>query len=779
MPFMKKLLLIVIALTQILTTQGQSFHDFGFKRSTGISVVHNGTDTLDLPWVGGLNSVHFNQIDLNFDGVKDLVVFDKHGERLLTFLNNGQPGVEGWVYAPEYEKAFPKIYSWLQLRDYDCDGKEDIFAYGFGGIRVYRNTGDSVNGLSFQLKTYLLNSLQNGMLINILVTDMDYPAIDDIDGDGDLDLLCFFGLGAYVEYHKNYSKETQGNCELLDFRLEENCWGYFAESAFSNSLVLNLPCPWKSEPDPLKQIKHTGSTMQLIDLDSNGLMDLLLGDTDYLNIKSLINGGTVDSAHIVSQDTLFPSYNTPVDVASIPVASYFDADNDGHKDLVFAPFESRLNIPSNWENIWFYKNSGNSPNLVFNKVSTSFMQDRMVDVGAGAHPAIVDYNGDSLLDIIVGNYGYLDTFWYSFGNLECQFNATLALYKNTGTASDPVFTLIDRDFCNLSQYGYTFIRPTFADLDNDGDLDMIIGDQLGKIHRFTNTAGAGNPMSLTLAQSDILATNVGLYASPQLIDLDRDGKHDLVFGTRNTIWYDQFGNLLGKKSTLQYWRNTGSLSSPAFTRMSDSLGGVDATDTLWNTQFGYAVPAFFDDSLGQRHLYLGSVNGNIYHYKNIDNNLGGTFTRTDTVFFMVNDSVPEKVWVGIHASPALADLNSDGYIDLVIGNFSGGLNLFMGTTAPPIGVSVEDPEPKPLEVRIYPNPASHWVRLEIETGEHASHSRVLLIDLSGRTLREFQITEAATDINLEGLSSGVYLVRVISGEGAQARSRTLKLVLRH
>jgi hypothetical protein len=41
-----------------------------------------------------------------------------------------------------------------------------------------------------------------------LVTNVDYPAIFDIDNDGDLDILTFWGLGSFMELHQNMSVET-------------------------------------------------------------------------------------------------------------------------------------------------------------------------------------------------------------------------------------------------------------------------------------------------------------------------------------------------------------------------------------------------------------------------------------------------------------------------------------------------------------------------------------------------------------------------------------------
>src|ERR1035437_2758241 len=79
------------------------------------------------PWIGGLNNCQFGSIDLDMDGKKDLVIFDRHGYKILPFLNKGGVGEIKYEYAPQYASAFPKMEHWFQLVDYDGDGKEDIF----------------------------------------------------------------------------------------------------------------------------------------------------------------------------------------------------------------------------------------------------------------------------------------------------------------------------------------------------------------------------------------------------------------------------------------------------------------------------------------------------------------------------------------------------------------------------------------------------------------------------------------------------------------------------
>ena len=54
------------------------------------------------------------------------------------------------LYAPFFIKEFPALKEWVLLRDYNCDGKEDIFKHTNSEIKVYRNDSD-MDGLKFTL----------------------------------------------------------------------------------------------------------------------------------------------------------------------------------------------------------------------------------------------------------------------------------------------------------------------------------------------------------------------------------------------------------------------------------------------------------------------------------------------------------------------------------------------------------------------------------------------------------------------------------------------------
>ena len=412
-----KIYLINIFLSALLVCaanrlSAQNFHDFGFKKDLSVPIYDSAGTVVPFAWAGGMNSCQFSQIDLNLDGIKDLMVFDRNGNRMLTFINHGTAGSVDYEYAPQYQAAFPIMSDWVRLIDYDGDGKEDIFTYTVGGMKVFRNISDSV--LKFKLVTSLLTSYQYNGFINLYVSLADYPVIADIDGDGDLDILTFFSLGTYVQYHKNLSMEKYGNADSLTYKLTEMCWGHFKESPVSNQLILNDSCPYTCSQNSFQNNledapRHTGSTLLAMDANDDSVSDLLIGDVGYNGLMMLYNGGTKDSAWMVSQDTVFPSNSRKINLCSFPAADYVDIDNDGAKDLLVSPFDPALTNAENQHSVWLYKNTGTNSSPVFEFQTDNFLQSKMIDVGSGAYPVLFDYDGDGLQDLFIGNYGILDS----------------------------------------------------------------------------------------------------------------------------------------------------------------------------------------------------------------------------------------------------------------------------------------------------------------------------------------------------------------------------------
>jgi len=665
--------------------------------------VKNGEELL-FPWAGGMNSMQFGEIDIDLDGKKDLVALnrdevfnvlatDDDGNRIYCFLNEGSENEINYNFAPEYSDLFPQLYNWAIFADYNMDGKTDIFTYspGWAGIKVYKNI--SAQSLKFELVVSpYLTSFQGGGYTNVLVTYADYPGIYDIDNDGDLDILTFSPLGAFVDMHTNLSIETYGHADSLIFERTTKCWGHFAENDESNELYLDTCVNRTSIVIKPDSERHTGSTFLLLDLDADNDADLLLSDIDYPGLYALTNGGNNTEAHITSFDTLFPSSTETASIFSMPVASYIDVNNDGVKDLLISTFDPSIYKSKNKSSVWLYLNNGETNNPEFELFSKNFLQDEMLDFGSGAYPTIYDWDGDGLKDLIVGNYGYYQYSYYDEAMfLHSVFRSRIDFYKNTGTTEIPKFELIAKNLGDLWKGNLLAIAPAIADLDGDGHPDILAGNSLGNLI-FSKNLGDG---SFEIADNNYLNIDVEDFSYPQLFDLDKDGLLDLIIGE--------------KKGNINYYHNEGSTQNPDFVFITDSLGKVNVTD--YNlSYFGYSKPYFFRLADGTTKLVVGSELGLIHYFEDIDDNLDGKFTLSENLNQLL-DTSDISFDRGFRTAAAISNFNSDEKVEMIVGNWAGGLEFFNGNTE--VLPGLEENFSNQNNIKLYPNPTSGFVTIEV------------------------------------------------------------------
>jgi hypothetical protein len=761
-----KILLTIIICASSLFSFTQIQYDFGFKRDFSVSAFDSSGNVIKFAWAGGLNAAQFNQIDLNIDGIKDLLIFDKIGNHKLTFLNGGSSGISDYSYDYTYQKLLPDFNGWVNFIDFNCDGKEDIFAYTVGGIKVFQNISDTA--LKFKIFTPLLNSYQGSGYSNILVTDSDYPAFTDIDNDGDIDVLVFFGLGTFVEYHQNMSMEYYGNCDSLKLIKKEYCWGNFAESSTTNHIILNINCPWRC--DSLNNInkdgtRHTGSTMLAGDFNGDNIKDLLLGDVDFFNLTLLNNGGTTDSAHIVSVDSVFPANTVMANIISFPAPFMMDINNDSKKELLISSFEPSTIKQSGINSCWLYNNSGSNNNPVFNFNKKDFIQGDMIETANGAYPVFFDYDFDGKTDLLVSNYGYLDSSYYHNGYLYGHFRSKISLYENSGTISSPEFKLITRDFADLSALNKRSLYPTFGDINYDGKPEMITGDSSGKLCVFIDNAPVGQPVDFVLSACFYQGIDVGSFSTPQLFDLNGDSLLDLSIGKMNGF--------------ISYYQNTGTKFNPIFTKITDSLGKVDVTNHFLSYN-GFSVPTFFKDNSGKIKLFVGSESGNIFYYKDIENNLNGKFTRYDSILVnMEPDSVTRKIRDGMRSSSAVFDLNNDGYFDMITGNYSGGLTYYKGIKPQPYDAIDDFKEITKSNIRIYPNPAKNSINIEIYDISNLENVELSIFSIIGKLEFFKKYYSERIIINASDFNNGIYIINLRIKEKEQISSFNYKIIINH
>jgi hypothetical protein len=703
-------------------------------------------------WAGGQNNPQFSNVDIDQDALKDLVVFDRTGNIFNVFKNNGTPFQSDYQLMPSWANLFPKVKRFCLLRDYNCDGLEDIFAYfkdegtGESGIAVYKASRTGSGLIQFSLAKQLLKYTEKNQNFpfNLYVSNIDLPDVNDIDNDGDLDILTFHIGGGYVEWFRNTSVENGWSCDSLQFEYADNCWGRFFESGISVSLDLspqldscNNWTQWTALRKNQKDARHSGSTVTTLDLNNDGLKEIFLGDVSFANINLGINAGTLDSGFISSQINNFPSNTTPININSFPSVYFLDVNNDGAKDLIASPNIDDISV--NDRVAWFYLNTNNdqNPNYLFEQ--NDFLVNEMIELGSTAAPVFVDMNGDGLKDIIVGHLGL----YSGTGN----YRTKLYYYENIGSLSVPRFKLKNQDFATLQQYNLKRLVPSFGDLDADGDFDLLCGLEDGTLLYVINNGNA-NIASFNTPQSNFSGIDVGKFAVPQLYDLDKDGDLDLIIGERN-------GNL-------NYFPNAGSTNLFNFSSaaQSQSLGFIDSR-VLSESLEGNAYPHFIDYQ-GQTLLLLGNESGEVWVYDSIDHNILGAYRK-------INIGL-DAIDVGTQSILSTAEIDSNQTLEIVIGNKRGGLQMFSGQIQ--LNTSVVQMESN-TEFEVYPNPTRQ--HLVVSPSAPITDYSIRITDVQGKNITELTDLTGNQILDISQIQPGFYVVSIWKGAINISNHKLIKL----
>ncbi len=691
-----------------------------------VPFVNNVNQELQYPLTGGLNSIQVNEIDLNLDGVLDLVLFDRVGHVLVPMIYDTQK--KQYSFEPSYKHIFPRVKDWVIFKDYNKDGLIDIFSSSFNtegipGIEVHTGklSGGTIwfekfdMGQSFKVLYFPIGNAKTQIPIDY----SDLPSLDDVDGDGDLDIILFEPGNNRASFFQNVVIERGYGLDTLAYVFAKRCYGGFIEEGQSSNIILSGSqdsCAdfWT----PIITSRHAGSTILSTDLNGDHLSDMLIGDLLNAGVTALYNSGSPSNAYMSSKDPNWPGGSDSVNLVQFLGAFAVDVDHDQNTDILISSNDPGRS--ENINNLWYYRNVGTRNAPDYKLQTKSLFVSEMIDLGAGSDPCFVDYNQDGLMDIVVGTEGF-----FIIGS--SKRDARLFLFENIGTKKFPKFKLVDSNYLNFQEFAlgpdpHDSFSPTFGDLDNDGDIDLLVGENYGQFFYCENIAGKGKPFVFKKPVYAYKELSALAFSSPVIVDLNRDGLSDIVSGAwLNTN--DVSGNACG---SFYYFQNTGTAGNPQFDLDYFKAPNTNCLGKIRINGIGsksYTSPEIVDFN-GKYKMFSGNIFGEIKIISNIENNLTGTFIIENPNYGQLLDGERSRI--------SLADIDDDGLLDMISGNTRGGLSMFQTLIKVDGSTANEDIEENfPL---LFPNPSTGNLIL---TNPTSYEIMVTIYGMDGKQLDRF------------------------------------------
>ena len=564
--------------------------------------------------------------DLNGDGNLDVVVGNDNypGQLNRLYLNSGDdpPFSETTIGLPIGANDIFVTNS-IALGDMNGDGQLDVVTGNNTYPEVHPNRLYLNNGTDDPFSDVLTG-------LDIGTDDNDYTwgiAVGDIDGDGDLDVVA----GNYSQLNKLYLNNGTDN-------------------PFGD---ISTGIPIRADTDDTRVVA-------LYDMNGDGVLDLLAGNQThknrlYLNNASEnpFNGVAGNSITDIAANTLAPAIG--------------DIDGDGDLDVVTANTGTNL----------FFLNNGST--------------DPFGDVVAGS----IGNDSDSTRDIVLGdmdNDGDLD--------VVAANTSTNRLYLNNGTANPFDGTTTGLSIGNLDADYTSFVLV--GDVDNDGDLDVVTGNgsfSNDQANRLYLNNGTTNPFSDVDTGTPIGANEVGRATAIALGDVDSDGDLDFFASDSGTDPKIYFNN--GSSDPFEGIDNgtvIGDMSNTHALALGDIDGDGDQdlvvgnynVDNRFCLNNGTSDP-FSEVTTGSqlgfeeentKKIVLADIDrdGDLdaitqnYNEPNriyLNNGTSTPFSGED-VGYIIGESEPYD-----YSSIALGDIDNDGYYDMVTGNYSRPVQLYL------------------------------------------------------------------------------------------------------
>jgi hypothetical protein len=514
------------------------------------------------------------------------------------------------------------------------------------------------------------------------------PQLIDIDGDGVLDLFIQENSGELELFQRSPDgwRLTADRFQGIDigewYRFVDvdgdGLFDLFTESPLSdiryyrNTGTRTAP-RFVVAADTVKDVQGVAiyadrqNIAQFADIDCNGKLDMLLGRVDGTITRYEMEG--FDSLRAPRfrliterfEDIQIIGQRQPSMHGANTMAVY-DVDGDGDPDILWGDFfEPGL--------LWL-RNQGACAHPDFHGDRIPFPPNAPLETSGYNAPAAGDLNGDGRLDLVVGVLG---------GAFNPVKTSAANLYELDQTAPG-AWSIATSHLLDGIDLGAETI-PAFADLDGDGDLDLVVGTKIepansraGGLYWFENTGSRTAPSFQLRGHLTVLPV---FHNAPALGDLDGDGRPDLVVG--------QF------QDAVAWYHNSGKSGADRFVLVDSAVVRLPRGSN--------GVPELYDiDHDGDLDLFVGDAGGRIAFFRNdgsrltphfglvSDDYLGTRAGRRVVPRFLNGvlvvgterggrDSTLGVRWPP-YAAPAFADIRGTGTPDVFVGGAGGGIVYF-------------------------------------------------------------------------------------------------------